>query len=352
MNNKLYISGMGMITALGPSVATTVAAVKAGKSGYSVSEFRTSDGDQIIMARVPDRVFEHIDCQIEEEGDVFNYRHERMIRMAIVALQEATSKCEVDESVPFIVALPDDHRNDEGRTPLVPALENNVRPWVNAQLSRKICTGRAAGLEAIDFAFNYLMDQPQEYLLILGVDSYLDDSILSNYKGRVLIHGAGDAFAPSEAACALLLTRSIELADKRNGFVIAIHKPGLAEEKGHLTSDMPYRGDGLDQAFKRALEFQPEESIGSIYSSMNGENHWAKEYGVAYLRNKAKLTDDTKIEHPADCYGDIGAATAPMLVSLAVDYLFSKNNNKRCMVYCSSDKAVRGAVVLEKIHLG
>lgn len=350
-DKNLYIAGMGMITALGPSVATTVAAVKAGKNAYSISEYSTNDGDPIILARVPDRVFEHIDCQIEEEGDVYNYRHERMIRMAIVALRESISGHNVQEAVPFILALPEDHRNDDERTPFLSALAHNLKPWVQPTLSRRICTGRSAGIEAVDFAFNYLMNQPQDYILLMGVDSYLDESVIKNYEGRVLAHGAADAFAPGEGACALLLTRHVELAENRNGFAIAIHQPGLAEEEGHMYSDKTYKGEGLDKAFKHALKNQPEQSIQTIYSSMNGENHWAKEYGVTYLRNKKKFVDKVKMEHPADCYGELGAATATALVTIAAEHLHSTKNIKKNLVYCSSDKAMRGAVVVEKIAL-
>jgi 3-oxoacyl-[acyl-carrier-protein] synthase-1 len=348
-DKKLYIAGMGMITAVGPTVATSVAAVRAGRSGYSISDYDAHDGEPIIMARVPDRVFEHIDCDLEEEGDVYNYRRERMIRMAIVALRESVSARNTQAAVPFVVALPEDHRNDEGHTPLVPALVQNLQPWIKLDLSRRICTGRSAGIEALDFAFNYLMNQPQEYVLLAGVDSYLDESIIKNYQRRLLTHGAADAFAPGEGACALLLTRHIELAENRNGHVIAIYPCGMAEEEGHMYSEKPYKGEGLDKAFKRALENHSPHSIETIYSSMNGENHWAKEYGVAYLRNKQKFIDKVKIEHPADCYGDLGAATATALVAFAAENLHKTRSAHKNLVYCSSDKAVRGAVVLEKI---
>lgn len=43
----LYIAGMGMITPLGPSVATTVAAVNAGISACQQSRYTTAAGDAI-----------------------------------------------------------------------------------------------------------------------------------------------------------------------------------------------------------------------------------------------------------------------------------------------------------------
>lgn len=350
-DKKLYIAGMGMITALGPSVATTVAAVRAGKSAYSVSEYETEAGEPIIMARVPDSVIEHIDCEFEEEGSTFNYRHERIIRMAIVALRECTASVSASEAVPFIFATSSANSQEDGYTPFLPALVSNVKPWINSEITRRIATGRSAGIEAIHFAFQYLIDQPQDYLLVLGVDSFDDESILRSYGNRVLSPGAADAFAPGEGACALLLTRHIELADKKNGCVIALHPPCMSEEEGHLFSDAPYRGEGLDIAFKGALEGQSSKSVQAIYSSMNGENYWAKEYGVAFLRNKEKLAEKIKIEHPADCYGDLGAATGTALIITAANDL-QKNSRMGCsLVYTSSDQKTRGALLVEKMNV-
>ena len=346
---KLYIAGMGMITPLGPNVSTTVAAVNAGISAYSLSEYQTEAGEPITMARVPNQVFERVQCEFPEEGDVFNYRHERMIRMAIIALREGVLESSTEEAVPLLLAMPEMHVSEEDLTPIVPALVHNLAPWSQRSLIRRFSVGRSAGMEAINFAFDYLMNQPQDYVLIVGVDSFDDDTVIGQYKDRLLSLGGADTFAPGEGASALLLTRHLELADKRDGVAIALHKPGMADEEGHLFSDKPYRGDGLDKAFKLALKDQPAHSIHTIYSSMNGENYWAKEYGVAYLRSKEKFIEDVKIEHPADCFGDLGAATATALITVAAEKLRKTKHAQKTLVSCSSDKATRGALVIEKI---
>jgi len=84
----------------------------------------------------------------------------------------------------------------------------------------------------------------------------------------------------------LLLTRHPERALTQSNHIIALCPPGSSQEPGHLLSDETYRGDGLDAAFKQALSEHAGEGIHTIYASMNGENYWAKEFGVAYLRNK------------------------------------------------------------------
>jgi len=352
---KLYIAGMGMITPVGFDVASTAAAVRAGVSGYAETEYTDQNGLPITLASVPDLALDELEADIGE-GDRYDARHYRVIKMAIIAIREACAHRTTKQPIPLLLAMPevlaDAVQDDvEGLVPLIQTLAQNCKPWIHPAQSRSIYSGRAAGIEAIDFAFRYLSDLSSDYILIGGSDSYRDYSRLDplGEAGRLLVQGSLNAFAPGEAAAFLLLTRRPELALVRNGHVIALNPPGIAEEAGHLGSSEPYRGDGLDQAFKKALMNHEQANIHSIYSSMNGENHWAKEYGVAYMRNKAIFAESLKAEHPADCYGDLGSATSPALIALAAEQLLRETNATMHLVYGSSDTAKRGAVVIEKI---
>jgi 3-oxoacyl-[acyl-carrier-protein] synthase-1 len=346
----LYIAGMGMITPLGPSVATTVAAVNAGVSAYQQSRYYTAKGDAITMAEVPIAIFEDFDAEIDE-GESYNEQYDHMIKMAIVALEEACRAQSIEQPIPLVLAMPELVISPAIKhSLLIRNLANNCPSWVDPILSRVCHSGRAAGMEAIEFAFKYLHEK-YDRMLVGGSDSHSDYARLAplDEMGRLLTIGSPDSFAPGEAACFLLLTRHLELAQVRNGYLIAVHPPGIADEQGHLFSAAPYRGDGLDRAFKKSLIHQPAQSIHSIYSGMNGENHWAKEYGVAYLRNKAAFDDPVRFEHPADCYGDLGAATATTLIAMAAEHLHKNKNVYKHLVYCSSDTSMRGALVLEKM---
>jgi 3-oxoacyl-[acyl-carrier-protein] synthase-1 len=302
------------------------------------------------MASVPDIIFDEINAEISG-GNRHNDRHDRVIKMAIIAIHDACAQCAVQQPIPLLLALPEGQADTDGLSPFAKNLENNCKPWVSVTNYRGMHSGRAAGMEAIDFAFQYLVNSTNEYVLIGGSDSYRDYSRLGplSRKDRLLTKSNMDGFAPGEGAAFLLLTPNTELAMVRNGHIVAVNAPGIAIEAGHMESDEPYRGDGLDQAFIKALVNHAEANIHSIYSSMNGENHWAKEYGVAYIRNKSAFADPVKTEHPADCYGDLGSATSPALIAVAAEHLFSQPKARAHLVYSSSDTAKRGAVVVEKI---
>jgi len=351
-SKKLYIAGMGMITPVGVNVAMTATSVAAGINAYRVSDFYNQEDQPITMASVPDNIFDQIDADISE-GDRFNSFHDRITKMAIIAIREACSQQKTEHPIPLILAMSETQLNLDGLSLLTQDIEQNCKPWVSASLSRSIRSGRAAGIETLEFAFRYLYDSANDFLLIGGSDSYKDNNLLAPFHqaGRLLTLGSSDSFAPSEAACFLLLTRYPELALVHNGHIVALNQPGIADELGHLYSEAPYRGEGLDQAFKKALINHSEQSIHSIYSSMNGEHHWAKEYGVAFLRNRKMFKDPVRLEHPADRYGDLGSATATTLIALAAEHLFKNPKAQAHLVYCSSDTAKRGAVVVEKISV-
>lgn len=348
---RLYIAGMGVITAVGANAPMTAALIDAQMSAYAETDYIGQGGQPVMMAAVPDLVFEEVEAQIGD-GDRFNARHDRVIKMAIIAMREACAQHDTQQPVPLILAMPPGPGDEAGLTPLVQNLERNCKPWINAEQTRRIHSGRAAGIEAIDFAFRYLYDLPDEFLLVGGSDSYRDDARLGPLVDaeRLLVVGARDGFAPGEAAGFLLLTRKPERALRRGGHIVALNPPGIAEELGHLYSQEPYRGDGLDLAFKQALaNHHSQQKIHRVYSSMNGEHHWAKEYGVAFIRNKPHFHEPVEIEHPAEYYGDIGAATAPVLIALAAEHLFNNAKATADLVYSSSDHTQRGAIVIEKI---
>lgn len=349
---RLFLAGIGMVTPVGGNTALTTASVTAGVSAYSASQYRDKRTQRIIMANVPTEVFMSLDADIDS-GQHSSAQHERVIRMAIIALNEACSSLDMDCGLPLALAAPEPFSQNDFVNPavLTENLANNCRPWIEQQLCRSFHSGRAAGIEALDFAYHYLLGTDNDYLLIGGSDCHRHYSRLDplDAADRLLSAGAQDGFAPGEGATFLLLTPRPEKALVRNGYIIGIGRPGLAQEPGHFYSDEPYLGEGLDKAFKLALAGEEEISVERIYSSMNGESYWAKEYGVALLRNRAAFAEDVSVEHPADAYGDLGAATAPSLMALAATELWRRATHNDYLVYSSSDYGLRGAVVLSKI---
>lgn len=345
---KLYIAGMGMITPVGADTAMTAAMVRAGESAYQASSNFTQLAEPITMTCIPSEVFTSMDVEVDE-GSYNNH----IIKMAILALREAVSGQSIKKPIPLILALPEEHPDNNYIEPevLIANLGNQKDLPLHADLVRCIPAGRAAGILGLELAQHYLTHQRADFVLLGGSDSHWIYPRLGelDLAGRLLAPNNMDGFAAGEGAGFLLLTLHPQRAMVRNNHIVAICPAGNSQEPGHLGSDEPYRGYGLDQAFKLALSDYTGNAIRTIYSSMNGEQHWAKEYGVAYIRNKGKFHDAVKIEHPADCYGDLGSATAPVLMGLAAESLLKQPGLSTHLVYSSSDGAARAAVRMVKL---
>jgi len=118
-------------------------------------------------------------------------------------------------------------------------------------------------------------------------------------------------------------------------------------EPGHLYSEEPYRGEGLAVAVQQLLQSGAARgAIREVYSSMNGEHHWAKEWGVAFLRSSGGFLSDHAMHHPADCYGDTGAACGVLLAGLAALGIAQAYRQSPALVYGSSDRGQRAALVV------
>ena len=341
---EVYVSSTGLISAVGGDTELTGLAVNVGFSAVRETSILNKQINPIKMALVPDGA---IDTLVDEvsSAQYLCHRQKRMLQLAAPAINEVMEGKEGDEPVPLFLALPE-HLFD---------FEMNIKviflDWLIAQSginidrdnSRLIPYGRAAGIHAIDLAFKFLEAGLGENVLVGGVDTFLDAGLLAylDSEDRVSAVNVKDGFIPGEGAAFALLTNKNNSGKKLG----KIYLPGLAEETGHRYSSDPHIGSGLAQAFKSAILHSDGKKIEIIYSSMNGESINAKEYGVALIRNSAHISDNVMLEHPADCYGDIGAASG--IAMLCLDHLRRKNGDwRKSLIYCSSDLAPRGALCI------
>ncbi len=352
--HKVYIANIGIISAIGDTAAMNAASVKAGISGYKVSDFYNQQQQPITLASLPDELLAELFFEMDE-GAYYSDQYERILTMALFAVHEALHQQPVDASIPVVLAIPE--MAEQGYS--IPAdlllknlLKQKALP-LKVDAASFIATGRAAGIHGLQQAFDYLYQKGASYVLLGGSDSYINTARIDylDENERLLVSNRMDSFVAGEGAGFLLLTRDRHKAMQLNNHVVALYRPGLGEEQGHMYSDEPYCGDGLADAFRQALSRYTGEPVKVIYSSMNGEHIWAKEYGVACLRNRHALDNNVQTEHPADCYGDLGAATGSVLIGVAAIHLLQNRAVNTQLVYASADRSQRAAVVMEKISL-
>jgi len=352
---RVYIAGTGTITALGGDTNTSYHAVRADISSYRSVDYFTQQRERITMALVPDGALPPLEDDLDIRGKA-PFRYRRILRMCHVAATQAMATYTGKTPIPVFFSAP---ANDVGLNEPLPKriihdLHQQTGLPIDPAASRLMGTGRSGVLNALDLAFRYLYGTDAECVLIGGGDSYQNSELLAalDKEDRILAPGVTDGFAPGESAAFVLLTRNPALALRSATHLPSLLTPGIANEPGHLFSDEPYRGDGLDQAFKSALAaYDGDINIGNIYSSMNCEHYWAKEYGVAITRNANAFDNEFEIHHPADCYGDLGAATGAVLINFVTQALLNGHITIPSLIYCSSDHQYRAAVCFEPLPL-
>jgi 3-oxoacyl-[acyl-carrier-protein] synthase-1 len=347
--SKIFLAATGMLTPVGFDSASTNAAVAVGISAYEYSNHHNKNFNPMQMALIPDEALPPLNPELTSLPGLTS-RQRRILRIATSAIQEVITRVHLKEPPALFLALPEFiHGAAFSLHPkFLEAFEIQTNVKLDKANSRIFATGRAGGIEAIDLVFRYFEATGKDVAIVGGVDTYLDHLLLGTLDkdNRILAENISDGFAPGEAAGFLLLVseRVKDLLPHPPKAEIFI--PGLASESGHRYSEEPYRGDGLANAFQLAIKNSDGKPIDAIYASLNGENFGAKELGVAFMRNKSAFVENVKTEHPADCFGDIGAAFGPVLIANA---LASKQNTILC--YCSSEAQTRAAIVVARLNI-
>lgn len=83
---------------------------------------------------------------------------------------------------------------------------------------------------------------------------------------------------------------------------------------------------------------------------INGERYRGEEWGFVCLRLSQYFDDPTAYDSPADCWGDMGAASGPLFIMLACQAIargYAKG--PRALLWTSSEGGLRGAAVIETL---
>ena len=344
-----WICGTGMMTAVGDSAAQTATSVRAGLSRYAESSVHNKRFGPMTLALLPEESLPPLGDQLQQVPGL-TARHIRMLRLAELPLKEVAGLVRSLEQAPLFLATYEP--STDAPSPLADAFLQQLQLQTGIPFqqegSKLFPGGRAGGLQALDSALAFLEGDEHDLALVGGVDTLLDLRELSrlDQEDRVLAEGVMDGFAPGEAAAFLLLASDRGVQTSALSPLARVHPPSLAQEEGHRYSEEPYRGDGLAEAVSGAVEALDAGPIRTVLASLNGENLGAKEWGVALLRNSSALDPAHEIEHPAQCFGDTGAAVGPLLLALGAIGMSKGYLPGPSLVWCSSDGAARGAACL------
>lgn len=342
----LAVLSSGMVTGVGWSTAAACAAIRVGISGFVETEFMY-DGAFVQGCPVP------FDAPCRGLS--------KLVEMAATALDEALAPAVAGhaetERIPLLLCV-----SETSRAGRFSGLESTILDSVAECLgcafhsrSTVIPDGRIGGVHALMLA-REIMDQDREieHTLVCGVDTLLVTKTLDHYhkRRRLLTARHSDGFIPGEAAGAVLLGR----LRSESRASIAVTGIGLGEEPAPIDSGKPLRADGLVMAIREAMS---EAGIGFDQlayrlTDNSGEQFGYKESALAMTRVVRPVKPEFDIQHPADCIGEVGAATVPTLLAVASvseskGYAPGRFMGDGVLCHIGSDGAARAALVLRSV---
>lgn len=335
MSAGLDIVSIGMVTAVGLDAPSSCAAMRARLDGFQETRFVGSSSEWIVGAPVP--------LPRNWIGE------ERMARMAAAAISE------VFEPVPdarahaaLILCLAEDDRPgrpyQEGSALLRRITEiSKFEPQISSQI---VARGRPSGQVALGLARKILTSSIAPFVVIAGIDSYLNKVAVPHYlgEGRLLTPDNPNGFIPGESAAAVLCR-------KENNGVFSLLGLGLTREYASIynTGDLPLHADGMTDAYRRALEETKIDMnhLGYRISDLIGEQYWFKQSALASLRLLRGRHEFQDLWSPAESLGNIGAAVVPVMLGMA--WMAARKGyapGNPVLIEASSDAGVCGAAVL------
>lgn len=309
--DSICILSLGAQTAIGLNATSTAAAVRAGISGFNEHPFMINQqGEPYTLAMVP-------------SIDPYTSYRQRMILMVEQAVKETIAGLEyqrVHQAIPAIIGLPEVRPGLP--QDLAFLIEESVRELNNAQISinsvHTLLNGHSAGLLALERGRQILSVGNAEFCLVGGLDSYIEPETLEWIEDNDQLHQPANAwgFIPGEAAgfCLICLKNTA----KRYNLMVRAELVSIATaiEQNRIKAETICLGQGLTRAVKDVTKYLPQDSkVNYMICDQNGEAYRADEFGFMLTRLSDLFEDPSDYLAPADCWGDVGAASGPLFIN-------------------------------------
>ena len=314
---SVHIAATGGLCALGLDMTAIVAAVRGRLTGFALQDHLPArrDGRPLTLALLPEAV----------AGADY---HDPVGRMLAMALPPAKA-CLGAARGAFGPA-------EAARCAALLAARLPCR--FDLALSGITCTGQPGGLAALITGGDLIRAGRAEACLIGGLEA-VDVPMLDwlDSHRQLKAEDVPCGLIPGEAAGFVLLASDGFMA--RHGLpprVQLVHG-ATAAEPSPWYGNQPADGSGLSAVLGGLLP--PDGPRADVtFIDHNGQNWRAEEWLTAWLRHAPRLADPLDLRHPADGWGDIGAATGLLLVALA--------NAELCHPWASPGHKAQGQTAL------
>ncbi|AGC43128.1 hypothetical protein MYSTI_01796 [Myxococcus stipitatus DSM 14675] len=346
MSQSVHIVALGARTVIGLSAETSAAAARA-----QISRIREHP-------HLVDRRGEPIRVSLDAELDPGLTSWQRLRKLAVpplcAVLTKLSSGSDWRAPLELLLALPEPRPgwSDADSQRLAEALARTAPP-TGGQLQVFVAErGHAGGLHALAQGAQKIACGAKDLCIIGGVDSYLEPCTLDwlDANRQLVGQGARSGFFPGEGAGFIALASPHALRTLRMPSLAKVRGFHGAQETRLIKTNTECLGEGLAAAISGAVScLRPQEYVDTIYCDINGERYRSEEWGFALMRTQHAFKDATRYVAPANCWGDVGAASGALLSILAVRaWERSYSRGPLALVWGSSESGLRSSVLLEQ----
>jgi 3-oxoacyl-[acyl-carrier-protein] synthase-1 len=339
------IVGIGGRTPVGLTAPVSAASVRAGIS-------RIGDHPYMIdkacnpMAVAIDPVLPH-DLTAEE----------RLYELALSAIQEVLSPLSEKslriEAIPMFIGLPEPRPGlqDSYGEKLARGFRESQDLAISPSNVEILPYGHSAGLMAMHAGWHQIQLGRVEFCLIGGVDSYMVPETLEwlDDEDQLMSGENRSGFPPGEGSGFCLLASTSAARRWKLDVLAWVVAVATAQEQNLIKTETICIGEGLTDAISRVIGVLdlPEEKINFTICDMNGERYRTEELVFTLLRTQSAFVAPHDFITPADCWGDVGAASGPLFANLTVASGFrGYASGPLTLLWTSSEGGQRTAAVL------
>lgn len=346
MDAAVYIVANGARTPIGLDAAQSAAAYRAAISA-------TASHPHMI-----DQAGEPMPAALDSLIDVDVVGPQRFLLLAEQALREACAPLSAGRPAPRLKAplylgLPEirpGFSDDDAKAIRAGILQTEGLPIALTEVHIAM-HGHAAGLAALSMAAARIREGTLSACLVGGIDSYMHPDTMewldANRQLMGTVSRAG--FVPGEGAgfCLLMNKASCQACGLQP--LARVLGGAIGAEAMRIKTTDLCLGEGLTSVVASVIAnmAKPAPRIDGLYCDQNGERYRGEEWGFVCLRLGQHFEDPTAYQSPADCWGDVGAASGPlfaMLACQAAERGYAKG--PQSLLYAGSEGGMRSAVVL------
>jgi 3-oxoacyl-[acyl-carrier-protein] synthase I len=348
MTTSIHIVATGARTPLGLNAEASAAAFRAGISGTGEHPFMIDrEGDPM-----PGALDAVLDPNLMGSG--------RILALAETAMHEAcaplSAKLTRHLRLPLFVALPEFRPGftEQDAKVVQSGLMRCEGLPITISEANLFTQGHAAGLAALAAATEMMQQGTYDACLVGGVESYFQPDTMEWLDANRQLAGtvSRSGFVPGEGAGFCLLMTDLACTRIGLGTLARVLAVATARETKVIKTSAICLGTGLTTVVRSAAGVLSPSSrkINSVICDINGERYRGEEWGFVCLRLSQNFDDPLGYDSPADCWGDVGAASGPLFAMLACQAAArGYDKGPWTLLWASSEGGLRGAAVLEAL---